>query len=315
MIGSGLKKLAAEYGMKVDKGVAYGSMQGYAATMREGSGWKQIVFATSIADPMRRDEFTKTVNDSKAQKTYRIRQILLTPHTIQLVFNDTVGTMNKIREFLAWFMPLLQEYGASGWNTCHECGCEATDGKWMLIEGVAYYMHSGCAEKAIRDIGEENERRAQEDTGSYLSGTVGALLGSALGAVVWAIVLMLGYMASIVGLLIGWLSDRGYRLLKGKNGKGKVAILILSVIFGVVAGTIGADVITLLQMIGNGELPGIVAGDIPVVMLTLFIDDPEYRAITLKNIAMGLLFAALGVYYFVFRTGKEVADAKIVELK
>ena len=315
MIGSGLKKLAAEYGMKVDKGVAYGSMQGYAATLKEGSGWKQIIFAAAIADPVRRDEFTQAMNSSQAQKTYRIRQLLLTPHTIAVVFNDTVGTMNKIREFLAWFLPLLQQYGASGWNTCYECGCEVTDGKWMLIEGVAYYMHGGCAEKAIRDIGEENERRAQEDTGSYLKGAVGALLGSALGAVVWAIVLLLGYMASIVGLLIGWLSDRGYRLLKGKNGKGKVAILILSVIFGVVIGTLGADVIALLQMIGNGELPGFVAGDIPAMMLMLFTEDPEYRAITLKNIAMGLLFAALGVYYFVFRAGQEVADVKIVELK
>lgn len=315
MIGSGLKKMAAEYGLKVDKGVAYGSLQGYAATMFEGSGWKQIVFATSFTDPVQRVAFTDAVNGVNVLKTYRVRQMNMASNAIQVVFNDTVGTMKKIRAFLDWFLPLLREHGANGWNICPECGTEVTGGKWMLIEGTAYYMHEACAQKTTQDIAEDNERRAQEDTGTYLKGAVGAFIGSVIGAVVWALVLMAGYVASIVGLLIGWLSDTGYRLLGGKNGKGKVAILIASIIFGVVIGTLCADVITLLQMIGNGELPGVIAGDIPALMLYMFLEDPEYRSITLKNIGMGLLFAALGVYYFVFRTGKEVAGAKIVELK
>lgn len=315
MIGSGLKKLAVEYGMKVDKGVAYGSLQGYAATMCEGSGWKQITFATSFADPVQKTVFMDAVNAVDVQKTYRVRNLGISPKAIQVVFNDTVGTMGKIKEFLAWFMPLLQQHQASAWNICPECGCEVSEGKWMLIEGVAYYMHESCAQKTARDIAGENERRAQEDTGSYARGAVGALLGSLLGAVVWAVILLLGYVASIVGLLIGWLSDKGYRLMHGKNGKGKVAILILSIILGVVVGTIGADIITLFQMIAAGELGDFAYADIPALMLALFIEDAEYRMITLKNIGMGLLFAALGVYYFVFRTGKEVADAKIVELK
>ena len=37
MIGSGLKKLAQDYGMNVDKGVAYGSLGGYCATLFETS--------------------------------------------------------------------------------------------------------------------------------------------------------------------------------------------------------------------------------------------------------------------------------------
>ena len=50
MVGSGLKKLAKEHNMKVSSGVAYGSLGGYNATMSEGSGWKQIVFATLFPD-------------------------------------------------------------------------------------------------------------------------------------------------------------------------------------------------------------------------------------------------------------------------
>ena len=39
MIASTYKKLASEYGMQVDKGVAYGSLGGFAATLSEGGGW------------------------------------------------------------------------------------------------------------------------------------------------------------------------------------------------------------------------------------------------------------------------------------
>ena len=57
MVGNGLKKLAKENGMNVDKGVAYGSLRGFTATMSEGSGYKQIVFVTSFADLANRSNF------------------------------------------------------------------------------------------------------------------------------------------------------------------------------------------------------------------------------------------------------------------
>ena len=93
MIGSGLKKLAAEHGLKIQKGVAYGSLQGYAATMSEGSGWKQIVFATSFADPVQKTAFNDAVSGVNLLKTYRVRHMNVTPNSIQVEFNDTVGTM------------------------------------------------------------------------------------------------------------------------------------------------------------------------------------------------------------------------------
>lgn len=315
MIGSGLKKLAVEYGMKVDRGVAYGSLQGFAATMCEGSGWKQVTFSVTFADPVQKTMFLDAVNAVDVSKTYQVINMAVAPVGVQITFRDTVGTMGRIKEFLNWFLPLLQQYQASAYNICPECGTEITDGKWMLSGGVARYMHSACAQKAVLSTENENARRKNEDTGSYLTGAIGAILGALLGAVVWAVVLLGGYVASLVGLLIGWLSDKGYNLLKGRKGKGKIAILIIAIILGVVVGTIGADIITLVQMIGAGELPGVTVADIPAIILLTFLEDGEYRAGTLSNMGTGLLFAALGVYYIVIRAGKEVADEKIVELK
>lgn len=56
MIGSGLKKYALEHGMKVSNGVAYGSLRGFAATLSEGSGYKQIMVTTKFSDPAKLQE-------------------------------------------------------------------------------------------------------------------------------------------------------------------------------------------------------------------------------------------------------------------
>lgn len=315
MIGSGLKKLAKEHGMKVSSGIGYGSLGGFAATLSEGSGYKQIVFTTKFTDPAKKTEFMDLVGQTDVKKLYRVRNLGFAPRSIQVVFLDNPGTMKKIRAFLDWFLPLLTQYGATGANICTECGCEVTSGRWLMVNGIAYYLHESCAQKVSREIEENNTQRKEEATGSYLTGLLGALGGSVLGAVVWAIVLNLGYVASVVGLLIGWLAEKGYNLLKGKQGKAKVVILILAILVGVLLGTVGGDVITLVGMMNDGELPGFVFADIPWFLATMWEQSPEYRSGMISNIALGLVFAAVGVYAIIHKAGLEVADTKVVELK
>ena len=314
MVGSAFKKLAAENGMKVAKGVAYGSLRGFAATLSEGSGYKQIVFTTKFADPAGKGRLLDIINQTELKKQYRVLNINLAPNAVQVVFHDNPGTMKKILAFLDWFVPLLREHSATGANICTECGCEITAGKWVLVNGTAYHLHDSCAQKAAREVEADNAQRAQAG-GSYLLGTIGALMGSAVGAVLWGFVLYSGYVASIVGLVIGFLAEKGYNLFRGKQGKAKVLILILAVVFGVLAGTFASDAIILAEMIGGGELPGFTMGDIPLFIFYTFLEDPEYRMGTFSNIGMGLLFAALGVFALLRNTGKAVADSKYIELE
>ena len=209
MIGSGLKKLAQENGMKVAKGVAYGSLQGFAATMSEGSGYKQIVFTTKFCDAAQRDALLAQINQVNVQRVYRIQTLNLAPNAIQVIFLDNPGTMKKIQEFIAWFIPLLRQHGATPATVCGECGCEITNGRWLMVNGVAYHLHDACAEKTRRDIVGAEQAEKEQRTGSYGMGALGAFLGAAIGAVVWALVLNMGYVASLVGLLIDWLADTG----------------------------------------------------------------------------------------------------------
>ena len=313
MIGSGLKKFAVENGLQVSHGVAYGSLRGYASTLSEGSGYKQIIISTKFSDPVKQQELQAVLNQKNITKEYRLQSLLFAPNGIRIVFSDTVGTMKKIAAFVDWFYPLLPEYGASNADFCSECGGQLTGGTWKMVNGIAFHMHESCAQHLRDEIAAENETRKQEAEGSYGMGLLGALLGSAIGAIVWAFVLLAGYVASLVGLLIGFLAEKGYTLLKGKQGKGKIAILIIAIILGVVLGTFAADAITLVQMINNQEL-NIAYGDIPAMILLVFSNDAQYRSGTLSNILIGLLFAGLGVFALLRKTGKEVADTKFVDL-
>ena len=314
MIGSGLKKFAAENGLRVAKGVAYGNLRGFAATLSEGSGYKQIVITTKFADPNKLQELQAAVNQKNIAREYRVQRLDFGVDGIRIVFGDTVGTMKKIAAFVDWFFPMLHVYGVQGAELCGECGGQLTGGCWKLINGVAYHMHESCAEHVRGQIASDNESRKLESEGSYVTGLFGALLGAAIGAVVWALVLNAGYVASLVGLLIGWLAEKGYNLLKGKQSKGKVVILAVAVVLGVVMGTFAADVMTLVQLINETEGMMMTYGDIPQFLLMLLQEDAEYAAAVATNIGTGLLFAGLGVFALLRKTGAEVADQKFVDL-
>lgn len=315
MIGSAFKKLAQANGMKVSHGVAYGSLQGFAATLSEGSGYKQIVFTTKFSDPAQQDALLEAARQADVTKNYRVQAMNVAPDAIQIVFMDNPGTMKKIEAFLTWFLPLLRQSGATAYNVCTECGCDITAGRWLLVNGVAYYLHDACAEKSKRDIATTEQAEKEQRTGSYGMGILGAFLGAAVGAIVWALVLNLGYVAALVGLLIGWLADKGYTLLKGKQGKGKVVILIAAIIFGVVLGTLTADFFTIMDLINTGELVGLTVADIPTFIIDLLRTEPEYLTATLSNVGLGLVFAALGVFALLRKAGAEVADAKVIDLE
>ena len=314
MIGPGLKKLAQTHGMQIGSGVAYGSLMGYATTLCEGSGWKCLAVSTAFADPAQQIQLQKLLSEKELKKTYRVQNWTITMDAIIVYFSDTIGTMKKVEAFIQWFYPLLAQCGARKANVCAQCGGEMEADNWHLVNGIAHNFHESCAQNVAGQLSEAEEERKQADNGSYVQGLVGALLGALLGAVVWALVLYAGYVASLVGLLIGWLANKGYDLLHGRQGKGKVAILIIAVVFGVLVGTLVPDVVYLSQMLSAGELPGCTAMDIPFIIAATLAADGEYLTGTLSNAGMGLLFAALGVFGLLKRTNQEVSGAKFKKL-
>lgn len=313
MIGSGLKKLAKEYGMGVSNGVAYGSLRGFAATFSEGAGYKRVVISTMISDPVKQTTLQQRFAGRNLLKEYRVQSLDFTPKFIQVDFQDNPGTMKLLRAFLEELLPALEESGATGAEICSECGMPVAQGGWTLVNGTAFRLHEACAQRLSRQVQAEREAQELETKESYLTGALGALLGAMLGAVLWAVVLKLGYVASIVGFVIAFLAVTGYDLCRGKQGKGKLWILLLSVAVGVALGNLGAYVWELAGMISSGELIGWDYSEIPVLLKLLFADS-EFAGDATTDMLLGLVYAALGAWGIVFKTKKQVEDFRMVEL-
>lgn len=294
MVGTGLRKLAKRYGMKVAEGIAYGDLRGYAVTLSEGAGYKRLDLTAKFEDTGKVNQLLQLLNQQDLMKGYRIQHFETGENYFSVLFYDNPGTMEKIEQFVEWFFPMLSQFGIYGSGYCVQCGqALGLGGSWKLINGRAVHAHESCASKLVGEAVAKAVQEELEDTGTYGAGLLGALGGALLGAIPWAVVLYLGYVASVLGLLIGWLSKRGYELLHGRKGPGKVACVIGASILGVILGTLLCDVMTLVIMIGRGELYGWTYGDIPALMSLLFQDD-EYVLAVFKNVAMGLVFALLG---------------------
>lgn len=156
--------------------------------------------------------------------------------------------------------------------------------------------------------------------GSYARGLVGALIGALIGSVLWCLVMQLGVISALVGFVIGWLAEKGYTLLKGKAGKGKVVILVVCIIIGVLVGIFASDYIDWYNAISeyypdavitieNQEVP-VTYSDIPSLIIYFLSTDSEYMGGTIRNVLMGLLFAFLGVFAILRNAGKQAKQAK-----
>lgn len=321
-----MKKFAQQHGMKIAHGVAYGSFYGYTATFSEGGGWKRIVVSTRFPDPDKRVALRTAMTQQNLATQYRVKTLEIFEDGIDIQFLDNPGTMKKIEEFCQWFFPQLAEYEATGTDICSECGAPIEDdGCWKLLYANAMHVHKACGQKLQEKLDNDEVQRQQEDTGSYVTGLIGALLGAVLGAVVWGLVLHMGYVASIVGFLIGFLAEKGYTLLKGKQGKGKVFILAGATIFGVLLGNIGYDAVIWAMEIAkyapeaaivlDGVEVAVSYGDIPMLIGYFFVNDAEYQSAMLLNCLMGIGFALLGVWGILSRAKKETTAPKAIDLE
>ena len=315
MISTGLKKLALENGMKVANGVAYGTFRDYSVGFWDGSGTKSMIVCTKFADADGQSNFEAGLGRLQAPKEYRVRELNVLDEGIVIVFNDTVGTLKKMNEFFDVFFPLLDSCGATHADVCSTCG-QSFDGseQWVLVNGVPLKLHRACRDRMQADIRREKTAAEENDTGSYGSGAVGALLGSVAGAIVWALIFLLGRIAAIGGIVIAWLSAKGYDLLHGKQGKGKIVIVLILSLLGVLLGTFGGYYAEIVKEIVSGELAGYTVGQVPGLIATLFLLSPEFKAEFIKNLAIGFVIAAVGIFLILKNTHDGLKGSTIKDL-
>lgn len=316
MLSHAWKKLAKEYDLTIGNGVAYGEFRGYNATFSDGSNTKRVDFSVYVPDNTAYDRLEEELNTRDLEKEFRIEDFQLDESRIVIIFKDAPGTVKRIMNFLDWFLPKLSECGIGGAGVCAYCGRPLEkNASWKQIDGTAYRLHRSCADRISNRLEQVYEEEKAARTGSCLTGLIGALLGGLLGAVIWAFVLYSGYVAAIVGFLIGFFAELGYRLFHGRKGKRKFVILLLVSAFCVVVGTFGADVIELVVEMNAGHLPGFRVEDIVPTIIETFRQNSEYRTYVISNLVMGFIFACLGMFTILLNALRESRPTKMKDLK
>lgn len=340
MIGSGFKKLANEFHMNIDSGVAYGWIKGCYVSLSDGAGYKRMaiyigshhatdepkaVMEGEIPDHMKAADAVADYILEKAGsdfKTYRLMPqrsktqlpaVVLAQggSVVHVNFFDNPGTLKCIRNFIEDVLP-----GIAPMTTPRECfmcgGEEDSTFRLMLLSDQAVVpMHSACADKI-----EAAMQTIKENTPSAfpLLPILGALIGALLGAAVWALIGIMGYIASIVGFLIAFLASKGYDLLGGKAGKLKLFTLILCVILAVFAGTAASQIYFIHDYYQEAvaELQpweeAVPEMEFIQRIIPDLLSDSEFMGSMAKDIGLGLLFAALGCFRLVKLSGSTLKE-------
>lgn len=244
MIGTGIRKFASERGMTCDKGMAYGKVNGRYIAMDEGTGYKAL--RVYLYPPVEQgDEFAQrdaqilealTDCNLKEFRLHREDAVSIRGGFAQLIFYDTMGTMKLIVRYIDEILPKLDAIGLDT-ERCVCCGKPfENDLDYVLLDGNIMPLHAGCVEQLSALV---NDVDAQSRQGSsLLKGTKGALVGAVIGAIPWAAMFVLGYIAAVCGLLIGYLSSWMYDKFGGRKSKLKIVIVAVALVIGVVLGQV-----------------------------------------------------------------------------
>ena len=311
MVGSALKKYAKEKGLKVSNGVAYGLINGYMVTLYDGAGIKTLAISGAITEEsssMLENKF----QDSDFRKQYRILKYTILPESLTVVFNDAIGTMKFIKGFVDIMPSLLTQSGVLGDGLCTACGNRIEQGQThnvVLVNGVAHRIHSGCAESVTMraEVDRDNFNREEKKIGR---GVIGALLGSMLGGVVWAVAYYAGWFIALIGVLIGFLSKKGYELLGGKVCKAKTVVILLATLFGAAFGQILGDMAWIAKETVLADPTDFTWLDVPYNYVFLFTDS-EYLGSMIWSFVQGAFFAVLGGYVIIKKSHDEDKNATL----
>ncbi len=187
---------------------------------------------------------------------------------------------------------------------CNFCDSEGPLKPYM-VGGTAVKMCESCAAR-LSELEREGVTEKGRSGGSYLTGALGAASGAVIGAMLWILVAKLGFVSSLVGLIMAFLAKTGYEMLNGRKGRGKAAIIATMVFLGVVGAVFTFYPIELREALGP-ELP---FSFWLQTVLVGFISDSELFWIIIKDLGIGLLFALLGSYGIVSGILKEASGGR-----
>lgn len=230
-------------------------------------------------------------------------------------FRGTLKKMKRLGDFLESATARVAALGIAAGKTCSYCHKAIEYGEVPVkIKENIFPMHDSCADEA--------ERQAvwtpEPQKGSLPMGILGAALAAVIGAIPWAAVLAMGYITSIVGILIGFLVSKGYDLLHGRQGRVKIAVVLFFVVLSVALGQVAGDSYYASKYYDEAKaglksyqtMMYTKAEALAIYWTEDLWASPEAMKATFSNFGMGVFFALLGSFGMFRQLARETAPQK-----
>ena len=312
MYSSGLKKLGKEFGLEAGQGRVYGLLEGFPVALWDGMGSKNmLVFLGQPKDAEADAQIDIPSLIPRELEAYRIVRFELSKGLplLMISFYDNPGTLKRMRQFFEEGMTALREAGLSQIYHCVQCA-EAFEGApdIALVNGVAMPVHSHCRSglaqameegKRARTEMQRQESAAALRDGSILKGILGAFLGALIGSIPWVLIYMFGYLASIGGIIIGMGAVFGYKKLSGRVGAACVVSAVVFAALMVPLACYAGEAASLLKEFIAGNMEPFRMSDFGWLFRSIT-SLAEWREGFRQNVLMGYLYAAIGLFGYLF---------------
>ena len=267
--------------------IHYGIWNGYAVTHYLNQNYECVHLSvrTDKKDNQLRKNLLAAVKE-RFPKRFKGCMNLGDSVAFNLTFDNKQPIQEQLVAYLNGMTETVRAAGIRPAQTCAHCGAQAPDS--LCIVGNKYQpVHASC----VRNAQETTIERAQqnEESGSYLTGTIGALIGTIVGIIPTVLTVMFTErIYALLFALVPLAAMFGYRLFKGKQSKASIGIIIVLSIIGVFILQLAVATITVAQEYGLGI--GETAGEVIPYFLS-----GEGIGDLLSNSVMEFVFMAIGI--------------------
>ncbi len=303
------KKLAAalqQHGMTVTGNSAYGTVQGYEMSLRAPSPMEQSAYFLHVSFYASEEKKQEAANEiARFGNKLRVEN---SAYGLTITLPQPVFTLNPLIEAIGVLFEklpaLFKQKEIPGADVCPYDGNPMTENsRRCVMNGFFVTLNNDCIGSINKAI-EEEKRLFANAPNNYLQGICGALVGGVVGAALVIALYFMEYVASISAIIAVMLGAFLYRKFGGKPNA--VMIVIVSVI-SLIFILIGYYAAVIIDIISEFSLD--FGSAVELLNLNLA-ENPEFSKLFYTNLALLLVFTALGIGVMIFSLVRQIKRPK-----
>ena len=160
MIGKRLTKFANENSLTIKDEIAYGFYNGFLITLNQHHYNISVSFKVRIYDTPYGRKYSEILCDHKNKVIWSVSDIVFTDSYMEIVFNDTGNTIEKVKSCIDKLTQMMQEDKITSIKVCTVCGdpIDPENSGIYLNEGRAHIMNHSCVVKLNNDIAKQKRK-------------------------------------------------------------------------------------------------------------------------------------------------------------